>query len=87
MVETLESSNILALEEADYSTDVDAVLLDALDKRSRKIKLVPWVVHAPTYEIFLERKEKAIARSGVSQLYVFTKSDAAFKFVARHGRA
>jgi hypothetical protein len=51
MVETLESSNILDLEESDYSTDVDAVLLDGLDKRSRKIKLVPWVVHAPTYEI------------------------------------
>jgi hypothetical protein len=65
MAETLDSSDVLELEEADYSTDVDAVLLNALDKHAHKIKLVPWVVHAPTYEIFLERKKKAIERSGV----------------------
>ena len=65
MAETFDSSDVLELKEADYSTDIDAVLLNALDKRACKIKLVPWVAQAPTYEIFLERKEKAIKRSGV----------------------
>lgn len=66
-LETPDTPDVLNLEEADYSTDVDALLLDGLDKQARKIKLVPWVVHSPTYEIFLERKKKAIARSGVSE--------------------
>ena len=65
--ETPDTTDVLNLEEADYSTDVDALLLNSLDKQARKIKLVPWVVHSPTYEIFLERKKKAIARSGVSE--------------------
>lgn len=65
--ETPDTTDVLNLEEADYSTDVDALLLNSLDKQARKIKLVPQVVHSPTYEIFLERKKKAIARSGVSE--------------------
>ncbi|MBD2077037.1 hypothetical protein H6F86_24745 [Phormidium sp. FACHB-592] len=62
MAATLDSLDVLELEEADYSTDIDAVLLNGLDKQAHKIKLVPWVAQAPTYEIFLERKKKAIRR-------------------------
>lgn len=64
---THNAPDLLDLEEADYSTDVDGVLLNCLDKRARKRKLVPWVVHSPTREIYLERKKKAIDRAGVSE--------------------